>query len=212
MTNRERFLNVMNFKSADRLPIWELAVWWDKTIERWKREGLPEYLEDESDIRDYFGLDRHRRFRIRPQKPTYPELEYGKGLVSDEDSYGRIKEHLFPEEPFDSEKIENWSTQQSEGNAVVWLMLDGFAPLEIQAGNDLLKLRKNYPGIKVIGGYDKMVMSKGENEMRAEFERILPVMKQGGYIPSTDHQVPPEVSLANYKIYLKLLKEYCNRG
>ena len=45
--------------------------------------------------------------------------------------------------------------------------------------------------------------------MRAEFERILPVMKQGGYIPSVDHQTPPEVSFKNYKIYLQLLQEYC---
>ena len=54
-----------------------------------------------------------------------------------------------------------------------------------------------------------MIMIKREPEMRAEFERILPVMKQGGYIPSVDHQTPPEVSLENYKIYLKLLKKYC---
>ena len=55
-------------------------------------------------------------------------------------------------------------------------------------------------------------MSKGEPFMRAEFERILPVMRQGGYIPSVDHQTPPEVSLKNYRIYLKLLKEYCSKA
>jgi len=48
--------------------------------------------------------------------------------------------------------------------------------------------------------------------MRAEFERILPVMKQGGYIPSVDHQTPPEVSLKNYEIYLRLLNEYCRKA
>ena len=54
-----------------------------------------------------------------------------------------------------------------------------------------------------------MVMSKGEKEMRQEFERLLPAMKSGGYIPSVDHQTPPGVSLADYRIYLKLLEEYC---
>jgi uroporphyrinogen-III decarboxylase len=44
--------------------------------------------------------------------------------------------------------------------------------------------------------------------MRAEFERILPVMRSGGYIPSVDHQTPPGVSLDNYRIYIKLFKEY----
>ena len=31
----------------------------------------------------------------------------------------------------------------------------------------------------------------GEAAMRAEFERLLPVMRSGGYIPSVDHQTPP---------------------
>ena len=48
--------------------------------------------------------------------------------------------------------------------------------------------------------------------MKAEFERILAVMRQGGYIPSVDHQTPPGVSLQNYKIYLRLLNEYCLRA
>lgn len=39
LTVRERFKRVMNFKQADRLPILEWAPWWDKTIERWLKEG-----------------------------------------------------------------------------------------------------------------------------------------------------------------------------
>ena len=89
--------------------------------------------------------------------------------------------------------------------------VEGLLPLEKKAENDIFELRKKYPRVKLTGGFDKMVMSKGEKEMRAEFERILPVMKQGGYIPSVDHQTPPEVSLNNYKIYLSLLKEYCTK-
>ena len=38
-----------------------------------------------------------------------------------------------------------------------------------------------------------------------------PVMQSGGYIPSVDHQTPPEVSLENYKIYVKLFKEYVEK-
>jgi len=87
--------------------------------------------------------------------------------------------------------------------------VDGFLPLERQAGVDINELRREYPRVRFIGGYDKMVMSKGEKEMRQEFERLLPAMKSGGYVPSVDHQTPPGVSLANYRIYLKLLKEYC---
>jgi hypothetical protein len=44
--------------------------------------------------------------------------------------------------------------------------------------------------------------------MRAQFERLVPLMRAGGFIPSVDHQTPPEVSLDNYRLYLRLLKEY----
>ena len=38
--------------------------------------------------------------------------------------------------------------------------------------------------------------------MRAEFERLVPLMKTGGFIPSVDHQTPPGVSLEQYRVYL----------
>jgi hypothetical protein len=104
----------------------------------------------------------------------------------------------------------------SDGNIerlIPWFLdigIDGFLPMEKQAGFDIVKVRQQYPRTRFIGGYDKMVMSKTEKEMRAEFERIMPVMKQGGYIPSCDHQTPPEVSLENYRMYVQLLKEYAS--
>lgn len=44
--------------------------------------------------------------------------------------------------------------------------------------------------------------------MRAEFERLMPVMKTGGFIPSVDHQTPPAVSMEQYRLSLRLLDEY----
>jgi len=64
----------------------------------------------------------------------------------------------------------------------------------------------------MLGGYDKMVMSKGEAAMRAEFKRLLPVMASGGYVPSVGHQTPPGVSLENYRTYVRLLREYCAKA
>jgi len=55
-----------------------------------------------------------------------------------------------------------------------------------------------------------MKISKGEFEMRKEFESLLPMIREGGFIVSCDHQTPPQVSLENYKIYLSLLREYAN--
>jgi hypothetical protein len=90
--------------------------------------------------------------------------------------------------------------------------IEGVYPLERQAGVDIARIRQAYPAFLMMGGYDKMVMSKGEAAMRAEFERLLPVMKAGGYVPSVDHQTPPEVSLENYRTYVRLFREYCGKA
>ena len=60
----------------------------------------------------------------------------------------------------------------------------------------------------MVGHFDKMMMNQGEAAMRAEFERLVPLMKTGGFIPSVDHQTPPGVSLEQYRVYLRLLQEY----
>ena len=57
-----------------------------------------------------------------------------------------------------------------------------------------------------------ILMSGGAEPMRSEFERLLPVMRGGGFIPSVDHQTPPEVSLAQYRSYVELLKEYAQKA
>ncbi len=90
--------------------------------------------------------------------------------------------------------------------------IQGILPLERQSAVDVCAIREKYPDLLMIGGFDKRVMQYGEEAMRTEFERILPAMKAGRYIASVDHQTPPDVSLENYKIYVKLLKEYCEKA
>ena len=94
---------------------------------------------------------------------------------------------------------------------IPWLKevgVEGILPLERMAGVDVANIRREHPEWLMIGAYDKMVMKNGEAAMRAEFERLAPTMRGGGFIPSVDHQTPPDVSFENYKIYLKLLAEY----
>lgn len=94
---------------------------------------------------------------------------------------------------------------------VPWLAsvgVRGVLPLERQSHVDGEKLRAQYPDLQMVGHYNKRVMSRGEQAMREEFERLVPLMKSGGFIPSVDHQTPPEVSLDQYRDYLRLLKEY----
>ena len=94
---------------------------------------------------------------------------------------------------------------------IPWLKevgVEGILPLERMAGVDVTKIRADHPEWLMIGAYDKTVMKNGEEAMRTEFERLLPTMHTGGFIPSVDHQTPPDVSLENYRTYLKLLTEY----
>ena len=98
---------------------------------------------------------------------------------------------------------------------IPWLKevgIEGILPLERMAGVDVVQIRRKHPNFKMIGAFDKTVIHLGEKAIRREFERLLPVMKQGGFIPSVDHQTPPEVSLENYRCYVRLLKQYCEKA
>jgi hypothetical protein len=90
--------------------------------------------------------------------------------------------------------------------------IEGMGPLERMAGVDVNRIRARYPTWRMIGGFDKTVMHLGEAAMRAEFERLLPVMRSGGYLQTVDHQTPPEVSLEAYRLYRRLQEEYAFRA
>jgi len=38
------------------------------------------------------------------------------------------------------------------------------------------------------------------------------VMRTGRFIPSVDHQTPPAVSIPDYRLYLRLLREYAEQA
>jgi hypothetical protein len=85
---------------------------------------------------------------------------------------------------------------------------DGILPVERQAGTDIAALRARLPRVCYIGGFNKLVMDKGEAAMREEFERLLPIARQGGFAIACDHQTPPQVSYDDYQLYLRLMREY----
>jgi hypothetical protein len=94
---------------------------------------------------------------------------------------------------------------------VPWLQsvgVEGVLPLERQAGVDGAVLRELYPTLRMVGHYNKLVMHLGEAAMRDEFERLVPLVHKGGFLPSVDHQTPPAVSMDDYRLYLRLLEEY----
>jgi len=90
--------------------------------------------------------------------------------------------------------------------------LEGILPLERQAGVDVAQLRRDHPRLRFIGCFDKMTMNRGEEAMRAEFERLLPVASSGGLVIACDHQTPPGVSYEQYKLYIRLFDEYAQEA
>jgi len=71
MTDRERFLRLMNYEPVDRHPI-HLVEPWSDTLHRWRSEGLP---ADVSDVHDYLGIPRLRAVNIVGVFPFYPKFK-----------------------------------------------------------------------------------------------------------------------------------------
>lgn len=85
--------------------------------------------------------------------------------------------------------------------------VDGFLPMDVNAGMDIVKVRQDFPTLKFIGGYNKLMIEQGKEAIDAEFARILPVVRGGGYLVGNDHQVPPSAPLELYQYYIERLKE-----
>ena len=80
--------------------------------------------------------------------------------------------------------------------------MDAMSPFEVAAGCDVVELGRQYPGLVMFGGIDKRVLARGHAAIDALLERVLPPMRaRGGYIPTSDHGVPEEVSYENYLHY-----------
>lgn len=77
----------------------------------------------------------------------------------------------------------------------------GLLPFEVASGMDIEKVRAQYPDLVIMGGLDKVALAKGKDEIRREIKKAEKVLATGGYIPYTDHAVPPEVSFENYKFF-----------
>ena len=92
MTNRERFDAVLRFRAADRCPVYEWAAWWDKTVERWRGEGIPDGI----DINAFFGQDAVRQFHLPIRLPGCPAAPgEGMGIMETPEDYEKLKAYLY---------------------------------------------------------------------------------------------------------------------
>jgi uroporphyrinogen decarboxylase len=80
--------------------------------------------------------------------------------------------------------------------------MTGLQPFEIRAGNDIERVRKNYPRLEILGGIDKIAFQSKE-EIDRELKKVKRMMKRGGYIPYVDHAYPPDISYENYTYFRK---------
>lgn len=84
----------------------------------------------------------------------------------------------------------------------------GIYPWEVNAGMDVVEVRKAYPRLQMLGGIDKTQLALGTEQIDRELARRVPsLLPQGGYIPYVDHLVPPDVSWENFVYYRQRLAE-----
>ena len=82
--------------------------------------------------------------------------------------------------------------------------ITGVYPFEVQAGMNVEEIGKQYPDLVVIGGIDKREIDLGPEAIDRELEKRLPfLLQRGGFIPTLDHHVTPEVSWADFVYYRK---------
>lgn len=83
-------------------------------------------------------------------------------------------------------------------------------PFEVQAGMDVLAVRKQYGrDLRLIGGVDKRSLTGGPPAIETELARVRPLIDDGGYIPMLDHSCPPDISWDNYRYYMRRLRQVC---
>jgi uroporphyrinogen decarboxylase len=87
-------------------------------------------------------------------------------------------------------------------------------PLEIGAWTaDPIAYRRQYGrDLLMIGGVGKRILAGSREEITREVERLTPLVEEGGYIPTPDHRVPPDVPLQNYLFYLEEAKRVWGKG
>ena len=88
-------------------------------------------------------------------------------------------------------------------------------PLLMDAGVDILWPIERASGIspqawrqrfgrdlRLWGGVDKRVLPRGPEAINAHLREFIPLIEEGGFIPTIDHTVPPDVSWDDFRHYM----------
>ena len=88
--------------------------------------------------------------------------------------------------------------------------VDALLPFEVQAGMDVIEIRKTFSNrLTIIGGIDKRPLATSLEAIRREVDRVLPFfIDSGNYIPCLDHTAPVNISYENFLYYLECVRSY----
>ncbi len=56
--------------------------------------------------------------------------------------------------------------------------------------------------LRLWGGVDKRVLMEGPAAIRAHLREFIPLIEEGGFIPTIDHTVPPDISWDHFRWYM----------
>ena len=57
--------------------------------------------------------------------------------------------------------------------------------------------------LRLFGGVDKRELAKDKKAIDRHLAEMVPLVEEGGFIPTVDHKVSPDISLENFKYYMK---------
>jgi len=80
-------------------------------------------------------------------------------------------------------------------------------PCERNAGMDPLALRRKFGrDLRLIGGVGHTCLPRGPEAIDAEVQRLMPLVREGGFIPMLDDMIPPEVPFENYRYCIEAIR------
>lgn len=170
-------------------------------------------------------ISRHQQHITLDEIFLAEDICYNHGPLISPDA---IKEFLFP---YYQQLIRNIKSRQLDSDRKLYVQIDTdgdcrpiidlyregigmdmLDPFEVASGCNVVQIGRDYPDLIMSGGIDKRILAQDTDTIDRYLEKILPVMRRrGGYIPTCDHGVPPEVSWQNYLHYRKRCVEYGGR-
>ena len=86
--------------------------------------------------------------------------------------------------------------------------INAIYPMEVAAGNDSLQARRRFgKDLVIVGGVDKRALAQGQREIDAEVAKCRELLKHGGFFPSVDHHIPPDIPYENMVYFLNELRK-----